>query len=306
MPRAGFELWLARRYGANATARSRFSNVVRIESAYGSLDEHYRRDRCASIMQSMRYSGADANRNAPNPARLPIVGNVYNGLVTLRNALGLYIEFMSDMDPKLTRRGQRSAPLLEERHHELLQHKNIEIAPKDDSDDTLLCNSQHESGKYVLELLRQYASVKERLKNLGVIRTGNVVGEYGEWLFSKALGWQLAAPSEKHHDAVDGEGVRYQVKARREAGRSGSRQLGIMRNLGEDGWEKLAAVLFAQDFTVAIAVIVPRDVIAEQAVYSDYQKGHIVHLNRSLLKHGRTQDVTDILAAFQNKCIAEI
>lgn len=305
MPRAGFELWLARRYGANATARSRFSNVVRIESAYGSLDEHYRRDRCASIMKSMSYSGADASRNVPNPSRIPIVGNIYNGLGTLRNALSLYIEFLRDADPKLTLRGQNPAPLRDDMYSEPPEN-NMETAPRDEFDAKIFQISQCGPENDVLSLLRQYASVKDRLTNLGVIRTGNVVGEYGEWLFSKALGWELAAPSEKHYDAVDSEGVRYQVKARREAGRSGSRQLGIMRNLGEDGWEKLAAVLFAKDFTVAIAVIIPRDVIAEQAVYSDYQKGHIVHISRNLVKHRRTQDVTDTLAAFQNTCSAEL
>jgi hypothetical protein len=256
-------------------------------------------------MKSMSYSGADANRNVPNPSRIPIVGNIYNGRGTLRNALSLFIEFMSDADPKLTRRGQHPAPVLDDLYSEPPQN-NTETAAKDNFDDKVFQISKCQPENDVLNLLRQYASVKDRLTNLGVLRTGNVVGEYGEWLFSKALGWQLAAPSEKHYDAVDSGGVRYQVKARREAGRSGSRQLGIMRNLGEDGWEKLAAVLFAQDFTVAIAVIIPRDVIAEQVIYSDYQKGHIIHLNRGLLKHRLTQDVTHTLAAFQATCSAQI
>jgi hypothetical protein len=146
--------------------------------------------------------------------------------------------------------------------------------------------------------LDQYVLALDGLLDLGVLRTGNVVGEYGEWLFARTFDWTLAPPSEKSHDATDASGIRFQIKARRDSGRGGTLQLGIMRNLSEDGWDKLAAIIFERDFEVRKAVIAPRDVIAEQAVYSGHQRGHLIHLNAQLSGNRRVLDVTERLRKF--------
>lgn len=109
MPRAGFEDWLERRYPGQSTVRARFSNVRRIESRYGSLEDHWRRDRCVSLMSELRYSGVDAARGAPNPSCIPIDGNIQNGLLTLRNALKLYCEYFAGALPSTSARQYTTA-----------------------------------------------------------------------------------------------------------------------------------------------------------------------------------------------------
>jgi len=152
----------------------------------------------------------------------------------------------------------------------------------------------------VLALLRELAAVKRRLTALGVLRTGGIVGEYGEWLFARAFGWRLAQPSEKSFDAIDASGVRYQIKARQDSGRGGAYQLGIMRNMGEDGWDRLAAVVFDAEFTVSRAVVLPRALVVERAVFSDHQRGHLLRVDRVMLADARCEDVTRRLQAAQH------
>lgn len=85
--------------------------------------------------------------------------------------------------------------------------------------------------KSVFELLSLHVDAITRLRELGVLRTGNVpTGDLGERLFCDAFEWQQARNSEKAYDAVNKEGLRYQVKARRLYGRHRSRQLSAIRS----------------------------------------------------------------------------
>jgi hypothetical protein len=320
MPRPGFEDWLNRRYPDTPTARSRFSNVRRIESAYGSLEDHFKRDRCASVMADLTYTGTDKARNAPNRSRIHIVGDVYNGLVTLRNALSLYVEYLSGarpsdtarrrFDPRLpfhVERGSSAPPAAPVMHVEAAQvdpgvilnmttaHGARKTVPPHRSDHQKP-DLSHASLRDILAL---NAATLDALAARGVLRSSNLVGDYGEWLFAKAFGWELMPPSVKSHDACDADGLRYQIKARRDAGRGGALQLGIMRNLGDDGFDHLAAALLAADYSVQLAIIAPRDVVAEQAAFTSHQRGHILTIGRSFLRDTRVRVVTDALRAVE-------
>ena len=90
---ARFEAWLLENEYDPRGAATRASNLRRIEHAYGDLNNHYDRDRCRSLLHDLEYSTADKHRNARNPSRIVIDGDVYTGLSTLRSAIRLYIKY---------------------------------------------------------------------------------------------------------------------------------------------------------------------------------------------------------------------
>ena len=75
------------------TIDSRLSNLRRIESAYGDLDELYDKGGFASLQQELTYSSKDARFNRPNLSRIEIAGDIRNGLATLKSAIQKYALF---------------------------------------------------------------------------------------------------------------------------------------------------------------------------------------------------------------------
>lgn len=70
--------------------------------------------------------------------------------------------------------------------------------------------------KKVQKLLIQYRNTVEELREIGVIRTGKVVPDYGEYIASKKLNLTLATgASNKGFDAVDKDGKKYEIKTRK-------------------------------------------------------------------------------------------
>lgn len=67
----------------------------------------------------------------------------------------------------------------------------------------------------VAELLETHTAVLNELRDREILRTANnPTGDYAEWLFCEAFGWDQAANSVKGFDATDAEGIRYQIKGR--------------------------------------------------------------------------------------------
>ncbi len=75
------------------TTNARISNCLRIEKFYGDLDRLYSIDKCASIMEKLNYTKTDKTLGSKPKHSIPIDGDVYNGIHTLKSALKLYIEF---------------------------------------------------------------------------------------------------------------------------------------------------------------------------------------------------------------------
>lgn len=117
----------------------------------------------------------------------------------------------------------------------------------------------------VIRLLSRHEHTLNALRAHGLLRTGNLVGDYAEWLFAQAFGWRLCPNSQAGHDATDGAGRRYQIKARRLRHPGASRQLGALRRLPERSFDVLAAVLFDAAFGVQRAILLPFDVVALRA-----------------------------------------
>ena len=68
----------------------------------------------------------------------------------------------------------------------------------------------------VKKLLKQYTTTIDELRNIGVIKTGKVIPDYGEFMASKKMGLKLMTSSvNKGYDAVDKKGNKYEIKTRK-------------------------------------------------------------------------------------------
>lgn len=83
----------------------------------------------------------------------------------------------------------------------------------------------------VLNPLKLLSSIIDELKRREVVRTkNNPLGDYTEWLVSKALELKLSSNSSAGYDALDKNDLRIQIKGRRITPENESRQLSAIRN----------------------------------------------------------------------------
>ena len=149
----------------------------------------------------------------------------------------------------------------------------------------------------VSALLELHGDVLSELRRRNVVRSANnPTGDYGELLFSRAFGWTLNNNSSADADAVDAEGIRYQIKCRRLQTPSGSRQLGFIRRLPERPFDRLAAVLLDNRYRVLRAAIIPYEAVQPRAAYVDSVKAWKFMLRDSVWE---LPDVTDVTAELQ-------
>lgn len=145
-------------------------------------------------------------------------------------------------------------------------------------------------------LLRLSGAALDELRRREIVTTANApLGDYAEWLFRRAYGWQPAGNSAKAFDATDASGQRIQIKARRLTGGPGDRQLGALRNLDNDRFDVLAAVLFRSDFRVARAALVPIATVRTQASFSPHTNAWRVFLRDSIWNMPAVTDATACL-----------
>lgn len=144
----------------------------------------------------------------------------------------------------------------------------------------------------VKELLQLQASITAELKNRGVVRTqNNPLGDYTEWLVSKALGLDLQANSKAGYDGINESGVRVQIKGRRVTPTNNSRQLSAIRKYDEKDFDQLAAVIYDENFNVIEALLIPHEVIGEYASYREHVNAHILILKGPILNDPRVQSI---------------
>jgi hypothetical protein len=94
--RDDFAPWLATTYKTRtggrlvvAAQRDAVSRCRRVEASEGDLDTHYERDQMQDLLARLTLSRHDL---AP-AHQIEILGDVYNGTASLRNALHLYQQF---------------------------------------------------------------------------------------------------------------------------------------------------------------------------------------------------------------------
>jgi hypothetical protein len=147
-------------------------------------------------------------------------------------------------------------------------------------------------------LLELHGDVIAELKRREVVRSANnPTGDYGELLFSRAFGWTLNANSSADADAMDADGLRYQIKCRKLVTPSGSRRLGLIRRLPDRPFDKLAAVLIDGKFRVLRGAIIPFEVVQPRATYVQSTNGWKFILRESIWDIPGVTDVTAELRA---------
>ena len=149
-----------------------------------------------------------------------------------------------------------------------------------------------------IELLRLQADVLRVLKARGTTRsTNNPVADYAEGLVAKGLGLELVSKSNRGYDATDpATGDRYEIKSRRITSHNKSTQLGALRNLGQAPFDFLVAVIFNEDFSLAYAAKIPREVVVEKSKFIAHTNSHKCMLPRSIFKDERIENITGRLA----------
>jgi hypothetical protein len=151
-----------------------------------------------------------------------------------------------------------------------------------------------------LALLALHARVSEELRTRGITRSSNnPTGDLAEYLFCKAFSWNQAGNSNANIDAVGPDGNRYQIKGRRITKFNKSRQLSAIRDFEGGHFDFLAAILFAEDYTVLRGAIIPRAVVEARAVFVKHTNSHKFILRDDVWDALGVSDVTTDLRAVQ-------
>jgi len=143
----------------------------------------------------------------------------------------------------------------------------------------------------VSALLQTHSAILEELRERRILRSANnPTGDYAEWLFCRAFGWEQAANSVKGYDATDADGIRYQIKGRRLHQYNTSRQLSAIRDL--DGFDVLAGVLFDASFSVARAALIPSEVVRDRSTFTQHTNSYRFLLRDNIWDAAGVRDAT--------------
>lgn len=146
-----------------------------------------------------------------------------------------------------------------------------------------------------VELLQTHGAVIEELIRRGVAKTrNNPIGDYTEWLVCKRLKLRAQGNSQAAYDAIDREGIRYQIKGRCVPGNAV--QLSAIRNLDQHGFEFLVALVFNEDYSIRLAVKISHEAVKNLAKYRRHQNGHILTLNQSTVDHDGVEDILHLFS----------
>jgi endonuclease len=94
MLEAEYRHWLAMQGKESSTQNTSASTIRRIENAYGDLEQEFALSGLETVLSELTYSTADERNGEPNPSRLAIDGNIYQGLSSARTHLNYYRRFL--------------------------------------------------------------------------------------------------------------------------------------------------------------------------------------------------------------------
>jgi hypothetical protein len=119
-----------------------------------------------------------------------------------------------------------------------------------------------------------------------------------KYLFCRAFGWTPATNSKAHFDAVDKDGIHYQIKGRRLTPANQSRELGAIRDIAGRHFNFLAGLLFDRSCDVILrAAIIPHAVVMKHARPAPRSNSHKFLLCDDIWDVPGVCDVTDKLTA---------
>ncbi|WP_047248538.1 hypothetical protein [Chromobacterium subtsugae] len=148
-------------------------------------------------------------------------------------------------------------------------------------------------GLSVSGLLDLHGQILARLREGKVLRSeNNPTGDYTEWLLATKLGFRLEPNSSKGFDAVDADGARIQIKGRRITPRNPSRQLSVIRQLEDQPFDWLLAVIFDEHWKVLRAMKLPWAAVTRYSTYRRHVNGHVLILRDHLLDDPSVHDIT--------------
>lgn len=94
---AGYRQWLEDQKYQAGTITAQMHRAGRVEEHHGDLDEHYAKDRMATLIEALTYSTNDKRHNRPYPSKIPFDGDTYSNLASYRDAVKRYRKFRDDV-----------------------------------------------------------------------------------------------------------------------------------------------------------------------------------------------------------------
>jgi ATP-dependent exoDNAse (exonuclease V) beta subunit len=88
--------WLVSEGYAENTCAAQIHRVQKVEEHYGSLDDALDTGTLQDVVSSLNYSTADERSGQKNPSRIPINGNLRNGLQSYKNAVQRYARYLRE------------------------------------------------------------------------------------------------------------------------------------------------------------------------------------------------------------------
>ena len=141
----------------------------------------------------------------------------------------------------------------------------------------------------IRSLFQLHGSISSELHKRGVARTQNLTGDFAEFLFHKAFGWELKGNSHSGFDALNGT-ERIQIKCRKALLGNKAPQLGEFSKFELCRFDTLAAVIFEQDYSIRIALLIPWGTVDQLA--TTVQGRRRLHLREAVRAEPSVVDVT--------------
>ena len=159
-----------------------------------------------------------------------------------------------------------------------------------------------------IELMRLSVAIIDELLDREVVRTrDSPIGGYTEWLVSECFGLTLAGTGTAGYDATDDDGNRYQIKAARSEARTV--RFSPFRKVGKPAdfnFDYVIAVIFHNDYSVRLAVQMPRDVSLDLARRANSINGDQMRLQDTVKDRDGVTDVAgrlnDCLQPYRKPC----
>lgn len=147
------------------------------------------------------------------------------------------------------------------------------------------------------EVLRLHSRVSDELRRRGLTRTANnPVADLAEWVVARALNLTLAEKSTAGFDARDSDGLRYEIKARRQTPTSKPTHFSAIRGIESQHFDRLVVLLFGEDYSVVRASLLLFQAVKRLARFRPHVNGSLLYL-RDVWAASDAKDITEACRA---------
>lgn len=143
------------------------------------------------------------------------------------------------------------------------------------------------------EVLQLHSRVSDELRRRALTRTANnPVADLAERVAARALNLTLAEKSTTGFDARGQDGLRYEIKARRQTPSSKPTHFSAIRGLKSQHFDRLGVLLFDEDYSVVRASVLPFEAVKRLARFRPHVNGSLLYL-RDVWAATDAQDITE-------------